>query len=67
MFVGKGRELAAQGVKLGLVVGAFQGCGLFVPQKYENWLEYQPKILLLRYGFRRKVRHQEQFVGAEAG
>ena len=65
-FKGESGKLLAQGVKLGLIVGSFQGKSVFMPQNYEICLEYHPKILILQYGFRRKVCHKEQFVGAEA-
>ena len=65
LFENKGRKLLAQGIKLGLIVSTFQIDFVLMPQNYELCLEYRPKILLLQYGFRRKVCHKEQFIGAK--
>ena len=65
LFKGKGGKRLAQGVKLGLIIGSFQNNIVLMPQNYEICPEYRPKILILQYGFRRKVHHKEQFVGAE--
>ena len=64
-FESEGRKLPSQGVKFGLIVSSFQNKRVFMPQNYELCPEYHSKNLFLRYGFRRKVCHTQQLVGAE--
>ena len=65
-FESESRKFLSQGVKFGLIVSSFQDKRVFMPQNYELWLDYRAKSLILRYGFRRKVYHTQQFIGAEA-
>jgi hypothetical protein len=51
-FESEGRELLAQGVKLGLIVGSFQDINVLMPQNYKLCPKYHAKFIILQYGLR---------------
>ena len=65
-FESEGWKFPSKGVEFGLIVSSFQNKRVFMPQNYELCPEYRSKNLFLHYGFRRKVCHTQQLVGAEA-